>query len=268
VRQNITALLVPRSKLDVGELIGKGNFGAVYKAQYQRSPDEKQVQVAVKTLQCKGNDSETIQTFLQDTVVLKDLQHPNILPLVGVCVTVSDDPLIIMPFMATEDLKSYIREPSKNLTVLELLDFASQIVKGMVYLEDVKVIHRNLAARNCIVSEDKKIQLTDCGITKTLFNKDYYTSTDSVGKSLMKWLAPETIENFVFSHKSDVWAYGVVLWELLTRGVTPYPDVDSNDLVQYLDDGKRMKKPKQCTQPIYDIMLKCWSQAPNERPTF
>ncbi|KAK6175621.1 hypothetical protein SNE40_014038 [Patella caerulea] len=266
VRQNISSLLVPRSKLDIGELIGKGNFGAVYKAQYQRTTEEKQVQVAVKTLQGKGTENERLENFLQDCVILKDLQHPNILTLVGVCITASDDPILIMPFMATEDLKSFIREPSKKLTVLELLDFGVQIVKGMVYLEEVKVVHRNLAARNCIVTEDMKIQITDCGITKSLFDKDYLI--DGQTTSLIKWMAPESIENFTFSNKSDVWSYGVVLWELLTRGVTPYPDVVNSDLVQYLQSGKRMKKPKQCTQPIFELIEKCWCESPDDRPTF
>ncbi|XP_071081930.1 hepatocyte growth factor receptor-like isoform X2 [Haliotis cracherodii] len=268
LRQNISSMLIARSRLDIGELIGKGNFGAVYKAQYQRTEDEKPVQVAVKTLQGKNTEVEAMQAFLQDTVLLKDLQHPNILSVVGVCVTASDDPTVIMPFMATEDLKNFIREPSKNITVLELVDFARQISEGMTYLEGVKVVHRNLAARNCIVTPEKTILLTEYGITRTLFPQDFYFGDDSTVKVLLKWMAPEVIDDFNFSSKSDVWAYGVVMWELLTRGVTPYPDVDSADLPAYIKGGKRMKKPKQCPENMYQLMQKCWTEKPEDRPTF
>ncbi|KAL8618189.1 hypothetical protein ACOMHN_059196 [Nucella lapillus] len=267
LRQSVTAVLIPRSKLDVGELIGKGHFGAVYKAQLQRG-DDKSAQVAVKTLQAKTSDSEALQKFLKEVVVLNSLQHPHVLPVVGACLTASDDPMVVTPFMATEDLKSYIGEPSKKLTVLELLSFGQQIADGMAYLQEVKVVHRNLAACNCIVTEDGRLQLSDYGLTAALFPQSYYTADDSPAKDLVKWMAPETIENFVFSSKSDVWAFGVVLWELLTRGITPYPDVENGNLLPYLKEGQRMKKPKQSPEPVYSMMVACWSTSPDQRPDF
>lgn len=267
LRQSITAMLIPRSKLDIGELIGKGHFGAVYKAQFQRGED-KSAQVAVKTLQAKSSEAETLQRFLQDVCVLKNLSHPNLLPVVGVCLTASDDPMIVSPFMATEDLKSYIGEPSKKLTVVELLGFAQQIADGMAYLQEVKVVHGNLSACNCIVSEDQRLRLSDYGVTAALFPQQYYTADDSPAKQLVKWMAPETIEHFQFSSKSDVWTFGVVLWELLTRGITPYPDVDNTSLLAYLKEGKRMKKPRQSPEPVYDMMVACWNESPDQRPDF
>nr|KAG5704612.1 hypothetical protein BaRGS_031876 [Batillaria attramentaria] len=267
VRQNITAMLIPRSRLDIGELIGKGHFGAVYKAQLQRGED-KSAQVAVKTLQAKSSETETLQKFLQEVAMLKNLTHPHLLPVVGVCLTASDDPMVVCPFMATEDLKSYIGEPSKKLTVVELLAFGQQITDGMVYLQGVKVVHGNLAARNCIVTEDQRLRLTDYGVTSALFPQPYYTAEDSPAKELVKWMAPETIEHFQFSTKSDVWAFGIVLWELLTRGITPYPDVDNASLLAYLKEGKRMKKPRQSPEPVYEIMVACWTESPDQRPDF
>ncbi|XP_076468636.1 plexin-A2-like isoform X2 [Babylonia areolata] len=267
LRQNVTAMLIPRSRLDVGELIGKGHFGAVYKAQLQRG-DDKSAQVAVKTLQAKNSDSEAIQNFLKEVVVVNSLQHPHLLAVAGVCLTASDDPMVVSPFMATEDLKSYIGEPSKALTVLELLSFGQQIADGMAYLQEVKVVHRNLAARNCIVTEDGRLQLTDYGITASLFPQSYYTAQDSPAQQLVKWMAPETIENFDFTSKSDVWAFGVVLWELLTRGITPYPDVENSNLLPYLKEGRRMKKPRQSPEPVYTMMVACWDASPDKRPDF
>lgn len=267
LRQNISAMMIPRNKLNIGEMIGKGHFGAVYKAQLQRGED-KTAQVAAKTLQAKSSDADTLRSFLNEVVYLKNLHHPNLLPVVGVCLTESDDPVIITPFMATEDLKSFIAEPSKTLTVVTLLSFSQQIVDAMTYLQEVKVVHRNLAACNCIVSEDGRVQLTDYGMTMSLFPQSHYTVEDSPAKILVKWMATEVMENFDFSHKSDVWAFGIVLWELMTRGLTPYPDIQNSSLLPYLKEGQRMKKPKQCPEPVYMVMTQCWHDSPQERPDF
>ncbi|XP_025108033.1 plexin-A2-like isoform X2 [Pomacea canaliculata] len=267
LRHSITTMLIPRSKLDMGELIGKGHFGAVYKAQLQRG-DDKSSQVAVKTLQAKVSEVEAIQNFLQETALLKDLQHPHLLPVVGVCITASDDPMVVSPFMATEDLKSYIREPSKMLTVADLVGLASQIADGMAYLQEVKVVHRNLAARNCIVTEERCVRLTDYGVTGTLFPQQHYVSEDGCAQGLLRWMAPESVINFQFSSKSDIWSFGIVLWELFTRGITPYPDVDNAGILAHVTEGKRMKKPKQSPEAVYGMMLACWSQAPEDRPDF
>ncbi|XP_041349997.1 plexin-A4-like isoform X2 [Gigantopelta aegis] len=268
LHHSISSMLIPRSRLDIGELIGKGHFGAVYKAQYQRSGEDKPIQVALKTLNCNNTEAEAMQTFLQDTAMLKNLQNKHILSVVGVCITTSEEPIIIMPFMATEDLKSYIREPSKEITVMELLDFGRQVAEGMVYLAEAKVVHRNLSARNCIVMEDGTVHLTDYGITSSLFSREFYFSAESTVKDLYKWMSIETLDNFEFSTQSDVWSFGIVLWELMTRGVTPYPDVDSGDLKSYLQSGKRMRKPKQCPEDIYRLMTQCWMETPGDRPTF
>ncbi|KAL5015005.1 hypothetical protein ScPMuIL_009275 [Solemya velum] len=267
VRQKVSGILIQRSKLEIGELIGKGNFGPTYKAQYKQSED-KEIATAVKCLQSTNTDKVILEQFLCHCAAMKDIQHPNVLPLVGVCLTASDDPLVVLPYTDHRDIKAHIRQPSKNITVLELLEIAQQIADGMAYLEELGIVHRNLSARNCLLCDQNTVKVSDYGLTKDLFSKDYYFLDESRSKHLIKWLAPETLENFEFSTKTDVWSYGVVLWELLTGGVTPYPDVEAGDLKEYIEKGNRMKKPRQCPENIYQLMLRCWGLSPEERPTF
>lgn len=267
-RQQISQLLITRSKLDVGELVGKGNFGVTYKAQYVKVDSEPPLTVAVKSLQGTNTDKKALLKYLKNGLVLKELQHNHIIPILAVCLSVSDDPVVVVPYMDTPDLRTHIRDSSKSLAVSTLLDYGQQIADGMAYLVELKVIHHNLAARNCLLCEGKTVKVTDIGLTQELFSKDYYFTEEHTAKLPVKWMAPESLENFVFSIQSDVWSYGVVLWELMTRGVTPYPDVVPWDVHSYLQSGRRMQKPKYCPEFIYQLMLKCWQLEPDDRPSF
>ncbi|XP_014769592.1 plexin-A1 isoform X1 [Octopus bimaculoides] len=267
-RQQITELLITRNKLDIGELLGKGNFGVAYKAQFTKCDSEPPMTVAVKSLQGTNTDQKALQQFLRDSLVFKELQHKNVLPIFGVCLTISDDPVVVVPYMETVDLRTHIRDSSKSLSVCTLLDYGLQVAEGMTYLSELKVIHHNLAARNCLLCDYKTVKLTDIGLTNELFSKDFYFTEDHTAKLPVKWMAPESVEHFVFSTQTDVWSYGVVLWELLTRGVTPYPDVVPWDVHSYLQSGRRMQKPKHCPEFIYQLMLRCWQQDSDDRPAF
>ncbi|GAB1598516.1 plexin-A4-like isoform X1 [Argonauta hians] len=267
-RHQMSELLVTRNKLDIGELLGKGNFGVAYKSQFTKCDSEPPMTVTVKSLQGTNTDQKALQKFLKDSVIFKEMQHKNILPILGVCLTISDDPVVIVPYLETTDLRSHIRDSSKSLSVCTLLDHGLQVADGMAYLSDLKVIHHNLAARNCFLCDYKTVKITDIGLTNELFSKDFYFTEDHTAKLPVKWMAPESVEHFVFSIKTDVWSYGVVLWELLTRGVTPYPDVVPWDVHSYLQSGRRMQKPKHCPEFIYQLMLRCWQQQPDDRPTF
>lgn len=268
VCQNIREFLIHRRRLDIGDLLGKGNFGVTYKATYSKSDDENPTDVACKTLQGNQTGTDSIAQFLQTIAGYRDLQHPSVAPITGGCITVSDDPIVVNPYTQNGDLKSYVRDSNRNLTVLELLEMAVQVAEAMAYLESVHVVHSNLAARNCLVTEQKKVLVSEYGLTKDLFDPEQYLVEDGRTKNLVKWMAPEVTESLEFNTQSDVWSYGVLLWELLTRGVTPYPDVSNSDLPGYLETGNRMKKPRQCPENIYELMLRCWSQDPSARPTF
>ncbi|KAL4226893.1 Plexin b2a [Mactra antiquata] len=270
-KENIRGLLISRGKLDIGDLLGKGNFGVTYKATFSQNEEDKSLEVAVKSVQGSLTDSESIVKFLERVSYLRNLQHPNLVSITGVCITVSDDPSIVLPYSRNGDLKSYIRDSNKDLKVAELLEFGLQISVVMAYLSDQSVVHGNLALRNCLLSDQMQVLVGDYSLHQDLFTIDQYIKTSDKNKSLIKWSAPEVLEAedlSVITTQSDVWSYGVVLWELLTRGVSPYPDVDNSDIISHIKDGNRMKKPKQCPEDVYGLMLRCWTMESDSRPTF
>lgn len=273
LKQNIAMALISRRKLDLRDLVGKGHYGVVYKAVYTHSDSDKQTDVAAKILQSRA---ENTQQFVQDVAQARDLSHPHLLRVLGASVGPGEDPIVVTPFMATEDLISYIREPSKTLNLADLLIYCNQIADAMVYLESLRIIHRNLAARNCIVVEQQEenqpvsILLTDYAVTSSLFPREFYQPSDKGAVSeLVRWMAPESLsEDFTFSSHTDVWSYGVVMWEVLTRGVEPYPYVKAVEVVSQVQEGKRLPKPKHCPVDLYKLMASCWTTDPDLRPTF
>nr|KAI8732931.1 plexin-A2-like isoform X2 [Biomphalaria glabrata] len=272
LKQSISAALISRSKLDIGDLIGKGYYGVVYKAVYKHTDSDKQADVAAKTLLACRSEAEALQQFLQDVAMVRDLSHPHLLRVVGAVVSASDDPIVVMPFMATEDLGSYVREPAKSLSLTDLLVYCNQIADAMAYLEHLRIVHRNLAARNCIITEEDgkpaSIKLTDYVVTASLFPQQFYIAEDGTVSELVRWMAPESITDFTFTSKSDVWSFGIVMWEVLTRGVEPYPNTKPKDVVQQIQSGKRLPKPKSCPEVIYEFILSFWTSEAQSRPTF
>ncbi|XP_052780551.1 plexin-A2-like isoform X2 [Mya arenaria] len=270
-KQSIRQLLISRRKLHIGDVIAKGVFGVTHKATFTEADEDTAKEVAVKTIQGSKSDSESVSNFLQTISHLRDLQHPGIVPISGVCITVADDPMLVTLYTQNGDLKSYVRDANKNLTIQELLDFGQQIAEAMNYLSSHSVVHGNLALRNCLVSDERQVQVSEYGTYQDMFSVDVYRNTDDKHKSLLKWAAPEVIEAEDFSavtSYSDVWSYGVVLWELLTRGVTPYPDVENSSILEHVKEGNRLKKPKQCPEDVYNVMVQCWALEASARPSF
>ncbi|RUS75195.1 hypothetical protein EGW08_017054, partial [Elysia chlorotica] len=202
VKQNIAMALISRRKLDLRDLVGKGYFGVVYKAVYTHSDSDKQTDVAAKILQSR---SENTEQFVRDVAQVRDLSHPHLLRVIGASVAPGEDPIVVTPFMATEDLGSYIREPSKTLNLADLLIYCNEIAEAMAYLESVRIVHRNLAdiPGEC---EDLSILLTDYAMTSALFPREFYQPSDGGAVSeLVRWMAPESLgEDFTFSSHSDV----------------------------------------------------------------
>ncbi|CAC5406948.1 PLXNA [Mytilus coruscus] len=267
MKQKISTYLVSRNQLDIGEVVAKGCYGNTYKADYKISEDKDASEVTIKVLQGFPTDTDSVDNFVQHMVTYKDVQHDCLVPYIGVCLGAVDDPILVSYHITCTDLKSHVKDVSKNLTVADLLDISQQIVDGMVYLQDLGLVHGNLAARNCVLTSNNKVKLTDYGYAQ-LFTAEFYLSENDKRQQIIKWFAPECLDSFQFSTKSDVWSFGIVLWELLTRGVTPYPDVEPNNIRDYLNSGKRLKKPRQCPESLYLLMLQCWTETPNDRPTF
>ncbi|XP_031632064.1 vascular endothelial growth factor receptor 3-like [Contarinia nasturtii] len=163
-----------------------------------------------------------------------------------------------------------VQAPLRSVTTTDLLIWSFQIARGMQYLASRKVLHGDLAARNILLCEGNVVKICDFGLARSMYNKDCYRKNrDKEALLPLKWLALESINDFVFSSYSDVWSFGVVLWELFSLGATPYPDINPKiGLKKLLNDGYRMEKPEFATQAIYDIMLSCWCVQPEKRPLF
>ncbi|KAF8562055.1 hypothetical protein P879_07908 [Paragonimus westermani] len=252
----ILVFLVSTSNID----IGSGQYGVVYEALWKPY----NLLVAVKTLK---EDVTVRDEFLEEARLMKSLRHPNLVELLGAC-TREPPYYIVTEFMCNGNLLEYLRtRPRDELTPPVLLHMATQVARGMAYLEQYNFIHRDLAARNCLVGKQRTIKVADFGLARCMERDVTYRAHDGA-KFPIKWTAPEGLVYNIFSTKSDVWAFGVLLWEIATYGKTPYPGIELQDVYVFLEKGKRMHQPEGCPEPIYKLMLQCWRWHPEQRPTF
>ncbi|CAG7724096.1 unnamed protein product [Allacma fusca] len=253
---------IDRRDITMRHKLGGGQYGDVYEA-FWKKRDGTGMTVAVKTLK---EDTMALKDFLEEAAIMKTMTHPNLVRLIGVC-TREPPYYIITEFMENGNLLDYLRTCDKTtVNELVLLHFATQIASAMSYLESRNFIHRDLAARNCLVGENFVVKVADFGLAR-LMRDDTYTA-HAGAKFPIKWTAPEGLAYNKFSTKSDVWAYGILLWEIATYGMSPYPGVDLTDVYHMLEKGHRMECPPGCPEIIYQIMRSCWKWDPNERPNF
>ncbi|XP_040275163.1 fibroblast growth factor receptor 3 isoform X5 [Bufo bufo] len=273
-----------RSRLTLGKPLGEGCFGQVVMAEaigIDKDKPNKAITVAVKMLKDDATDKD-LSDLVSEMEMMKMIgKHKNIINLLGACT--QDGPLyVLVEYASKGNLREYLRArrppgmdysfdtckiPAEQLTFKDLVSCAYQVARGMEYLASQKCIHRDLAARNVLVTDDNVMKIADFGLARDIHNIDYYKKTTN-GRLPVKWMAPEALFDRVYTHQSDVWSFGVLLWEIFTLGGSPYPGIPVEELFKLLKEGHRMDKPANCTHELYMIMRECWHAVPSQRPTF
>uniref|UniRef100_A0A9J8D4F5 Tyrosine-protein kinase receptor TYRO3 n=1 Tax=Cyprinus carpio carpio TaxID=630221 RepID=A0A9J8D4F5_CYPCA len=276
LKAKLQDVLISERLLTLGRMLGKGEFGSVREA-FLKSENNSGQKVAVKVLKTDINSSSDIEQCLKEAAYMKDFHHPNVIQLIGVSLHRRAQqrlpiPMVILPFMKHGDLHTYLlmsRLGDEPFTLSQqiLIQFMLDITRGMEYLSSKNIIHRDLAARNCMLNENMSVCVADFGLSKKIYSGDYYRQ-GSVSKLPVKWIALESLADNVYTTQSDVWAFGVTMWEIMTRGQTPYPGVENSEIYEYLIKGERLKQPPDCPADIYEIMHSCWSPVPKCRPSF
>ncbi|XP_055518572.1 tyrosine-protein kinase Fes/Fps [Leucoraja erinacea] len=245
----------------LGDQIGQGNFGEVFSGRLRVD----NTPVAIKM--CRENlPSEQKNKFLMEARILKQYEHPNIVRLIGVC-TQKQPIYIVMELVQGGDFVSFLRHEDNRLVTKDLIKMAEHAAAGMGYLEGKHCIHRDLAARNCLVTEKNVLKISDFGMSREE-EDGVYSSTGGMKQIPIKWTAPEALNYGRFTTESDVWSYGVLLWETFTLGSTPYPHMTNQQTREEVEQGYRMNCPDSCPDEIYSIMCRCWQYDPKKRPSF
>ncbi|KAM9797777.1 megakaryocyte-associated tyrosine-protein kinase isoform X2 [Syngnathus typhle] len=245
--------LLDISTLKLGHTIGEGEFGAVFEGEYLHQ------KVAVKTIKC----DVTAQAFLQETTVMTKLQHKNLVRLLGVIL--HKGLLIVTELMTKGNLSNFLRTRGRScISSVQLLRFALDVCQGMEYLESKKLVHRDLAARNILISDDDVAKVGDFGLTRAASR----VSDKQCAKLPVRWSAPEALKKQKYSTKSDVWSYGVLLWEIFSYGRQPYPKMALMEVTERVEGGYRMEAPQDCLPAVYALMTLCWAKEPRRRPAF
>ena len=252
--------------------LGQGNFGMVMKGEAKGIiSGEPSTLVAIKVLK-ENSGKDAKDDFIKEALHMSQFNHPNILKLLGVCF--KKEPFcLIFEYMDLGDLNNYLRKTAVNssrssstLTSQQLVDMAINIAAGLEYLAVRRFVHRDLATRNCLIDEKLFVKISDFGLSKDIYSRDYYKLGE---KSVMpiRWMPPEAILYCKFSVQSDIWSFGIVLWEIFSSGIQPYCALSNEEVVEHVSKGNLLQCPSGCPRELYHLMIRCWASEPNERPT-
>ncbi|KAL3985429.1 Protein tyrosine kinase family protein [Acanthocheilonema viteae] len=263
---------IPRSNVTLIRPLGQGAFGEVYEGTLNCGGQL--IQVAIKTLP-KSASKQAVNDFEMEALIMSKFRHENICEFMGVCFDVTPR-LIVLELLAGGDLKSFLREcrpkntSDQRIRMIDLLDIAHDVAKGCKFLADNRFIHRDIAARNCLLTKKdvgRVVKIADFGMARDIYRQDYYRKG---GKAMLpvKWMPPEAFLDGVFTVKTDVWSFGVLLWEIFSLGYMPYPGKSNQEVMSLIVNGGRLEPPNGIPDQIYTLMLACWSTVDTDRPHF
>uniref|UniRef100_A0A671TPF0 Tyrosine-protein kinase RYK n=1 Tax=Sparus aurata TaxID=8175 RepID=A0A671TPF0_SPAAU len=273
-KAKVKDIAISRERVTLRDVLHEGTFGRIFHGVLLDEKDpSKEKQVFVKTVKDHASEVQ-VTMMLTESCKLRGLHHRNLLPISHVCTEDGEKPMVLLPFMAWGNLKLFLRQCKlaeannpQAISQQDLVYMAIQIACGMSYLSRREVIHKDLAARNCVIDDNMQVKITDNALARDLFPMDYHCLGDNENRPV-RWMALESLLNNDFSSASDVWAFGVTLWELMTLGQTPYVDIDPFEMSAYLKDGYRIAQPINCPDELFAVMACCWALDPEERPKF
>ncbi|XP_065832656.1 fibroblast growth factor receptor 1-like isoform X2 [Oscarella lobularis] len=265
--------IIPIDCLSVGKSLGEGQFGTVTEGKLRTTSQQGEIydkRIAIKML--RDREGVDVEELRKEAEIIVNLgQHDNVILVYGYCIEEKCVSKIVMEYAKFGDLHCHLRKlRSTGLDDAKQFAFAQQIAEGMNFVASKGCIHRDLAARNVLVCTGQRLKISDFGLAKDLKSAAYYRKTSRGGVIPFRWCAPEVLLYRTYSEYSDVWSYGIILWEIATLGGTPYPGVPVEKLFELLTgkSGYRMSKPRNCSEKLYDVMLRCWTSVPDTRPTF
>uniref|UniRef100_A0A0F7Z597 Receptor protein-tyrosine kinase n=2 Tax=Crotalus adamanteus TaxID=8729 RepID=A0A0F7Z597_CROAD len=256
--------ILKETELKKVKVLGSGAFGTVYKGVWIPDGENVKIPVAIKVLR-ENTSPKANKEILDEAYVMAGVGSPYVSRLLGICLTSTVQ--LVTQLMPYGCLLDYVRENKDRIGSQDLLNWCVQIAKGMSYLEDVRLVHRDLAARNVLVKSPNHVKITDFGLARLLDIDETEYHADG-GKVPIKWMALESILRRRFTHQSDVWSYGVTVWELMTFGAKPYDGIPAREIPDLLEKGERLPQPPICTIDVYMIMVKCWMIDSECRPKF
>uniref|UniRef100_A0A665W342 receptor protein-tyrosine kinase n=1 Tax=Echeneis naucrates TaxID=173247 RepID=A0A665W342_ECHNA len=256
---------IDASCIKIEKVIGIGEFGEVCSGRL-KMPGKREICVAIKTLKAGYTDKQR-RDFLSEASIMGQFDHPNIIHLEGV-VTKCKPVMIITEYMENGSLDAFLRKNDGRFTVIQLVGILRGIASGMKYLSDMSYVHRDLAARNILVNSNLVCKVSDFGMSRVLEDDPEAAYTTRGGKIPIRWTAPEAIAYRKFTSASDVWSYGIVMWEVMSYGERPYWDMSNQDVIKAIDEGYRLPPPMDCPVALHQLMLDCWQRERADRPKF
>ncbi|XP_050313715.1 tyrosine-protein kinase Dnt [Anthonomus grandis grandis] len=272
LQERIAELTIQRFKVHLNNIVMEGTFGRIYQGSYNNDNGSEEA-VIIKTVADHASQVQ-ISLLLQEGMSMYAVNHKHILSILRVSIEDHTPPFLLYPFNNNTNLKTFLQKCKVSsegvhhtLTTQEVVHMALQIIKAMQHLHKKHLLHKDLAARNCVVDDKLNIQLADNALSRDLFPSDYHCLGDNENRPV-KWLALESLLQKTFTAASDVWSFGVLLWELTTLAQQPYIEIDPFEVAAYLKDGYRLAQPINCPDELFAVMAYCWAMNAEERPTF